>query len=616
MEGYFNEMLEMEKRRAERSGKLFLLMLIDIQETAASSSNGILKKICSIVLDSTRDIDIKGWHKGKAVIGIIFTEIRELDKEFIKDKIFSKIYKGLCKILDLELLNSVKISFQFFPENHGKQRSGVFYSARPVKDLRGPLLSMAKPGQGQDAQSQEPSPLKQFGKSKSEMVLGAGDLLLIVLSTFLGLWISPDRPLEFSAFYLRIPILSLLIYPAALYIFDMYNLGRIFKPREALPRIVLAVLLGGALQASLLFLLPRHQFDREAIVFQIIIMCILMTAWRMLYRTSFLEPASQVGALILGAGECGRAIHPLLESPLSPYKVKGFLDDDPDMQGKAVGSAAVLGGTNRLHEIAAQIWAKTAILAISGCRSPKLLRTVLEARLQGMEVLDMPTVFEQLTGRVPVQHIEDHWFLFADGFYLLSKDYVQKLKRLMDIIVSGGMLLCTAPMMALVAIAIRLDSSGPVFYKQTRVGKGGRIFTVWKFRSMTQNAESHGAVWAVKKDPRITRIGRVIRLCRIDELPQIWNVFRGDMSLVGPRPERPEFVRELEKKIPYYFVRHSVPPGITGWAQINYPYGASVEDAQRKLEYDLYYIKNMSLFLDLKILLRTVGVVLMGEGAR
>lgn len=192
----------------------------------------------------------------------------------------------------------------------------------------------------------------------------------------------------------------------------------------------------------------------------------------------------------------------------------------------------------------------------------------------------------------------------------------QGVKRFFDVLASIFLILPTLPLLVATALAIKLDSPGPVFFRQDRVGRGGRVFKVWKFRSMFLNAEVNGAVWAKKSDPRVTRVGGIIRVLRIDELPQLWNIFRGEMSLIGPRPERPEFVRELSANIPYYNIRHSVLPGITGWAQVNYRYGASVEDALHKLEYDLYYIKNMSILLDLKIILRTIGVVLFGEGAR
>jgi len=215
-----------------------------------------------------------------------------------------------------------------------------------------------------------------------------------------------------------------------------------------------------------------------------------------------------------------------------------------------------------------------------------------------------------------VQNIADQWLLFSDGFYLLHKEYIRKIKRLMDMAVAAIVLAVTSPLLGLVAIAIRLDSPGPVLYTQERIGKGNQTFTIYKFRSMQHNAEKDGARWASHKDPRVTRVGKWLRLTHIDELPQIWNIFKGDMSFVGPRPERSEFVTMLEEKVPYYFVRHSVQPGLTGWAQINYQYGDSVDDAIHKLEFDLYYLKNMSILLDLKIILRTMGVVLLREGAR
>jgi exopolysaccharide biosynthesis polyprenyl glycosylphosphotransferase len=269
-----------------------------------------------------------------------------------------------------------------------------------------------------------------------------------------------------------------------------------------------------------------------------------------------------------------------------------------------------------LGELAASLKIKTAVLAITENRPASLIKQLLKFRLKGIEILDMPAVYEQLTRRIPVEHIRDEWIIFASGFYLVVKDYIQKIKRLIDFGVSSLLLLITFPLMAMTALAIRLDSAGPVFFKQARLGKDNLVFTLWKFRSMHYNAEENGAVWAEEKDPRITRVGKWIRLLRIDELPQLINVFCGEMSLIGPRPERPEFVRQLSEKIPYYSLRHAIRPGITGWAQVNYRYGASVEDARFKLEYDLYYIKNMSLLLDLKILLRTIGVILFGQGAR
>jgi sugar transferase (PEP-CTERM system associated) len=243
------------------------------------------------------------------------------------------------------------------------------------------------------------------------------------------------------------------------------------------------------------------------------------------------------------------------------------------------------------------------------------LEALLQCRISGVRVTDLAGFYERVRGEVPVESLKASWLIYGDGF---KQDWSRNLvKRVFDLVVSMALLIVALPLMLLTALAIRFESQGPVIYRQERVGQGGRVFTVLKFRSMAQDAEKDGKPrWAQTDDPRVTRIGRFIRKTRIDELPQLLNVLRGDMSFVGPRPERPNFVEELSKSIPYYGVRHSVKPGVTGWAQVRLAYGASVEDAVRKLENDLYYVKNHSLFLDLLILLETVRVVLFREGAR
>jgi sugar transferase (PEP-CTERM system associated) len=239
---------------------------------------------------------------------------------------------------------------------------------------------------------------------------------------------------------------------------------------------------------------------------------------------------------------------------------------------------------------------------------------LLPWKANGVPVFDFNTFVERETGRVDLKWTESHWLLYSDGFRFGWLD--RALKRLLDIVVSFSLLLLTLPTLAIVAIAIVFEDFGPVFYRQERVSQGGKRFSIIKFRTMRIDAEKFGAQWACENDPRVTRVGRILRRSRIDELPQLWNVLRGEMSFVGPRPERPAFVAELERDIPFYGVRHCVKPGVTGWAQVRFAYGASVEDAVRKLQFDLYYVKNHSLFLDVVILLETVRVVLFGEGAR
>ncbi len=260
-----------------------------------------------------------------------------------------------------------------------------------------------------------------------------------------------------------------------------------------------------------------------------------------------------------------------------------------------------------------QDWS-TVIVASDSQLPEELLRTLMEVKMQGQNVMDLTTFYEKYWKKMPLYYLRDHWFLMAEGFQILRNPVGLRIKRLFDLFVSALALFITWPIMILTAAAIRIDSKGPAVFRQTRTGKDGRPFTIYKFRSMKVDAEKDGAQWAQKADSRITKVGKFIRLTRIDELPQLINVFRGDMSFIGPRPERPEFNTLLEKDLPYYNLRHLVRPGITGWAQILYPYGASVEDAIQKLQYELYYIKNYSLWMDLVITVKTISVVLMGRG--
>ena len=235
-------------------------------------------------------------------------------------------------------------------------------------------------------------------------------------------------------------------------------------------------------------------------------------------------------------------------------------------------------------------------------------------RLNGLQIVSLTHIYEYFWGKLPVHFLENQWLLTTEGFSITHNPIGLRVKRLMDLALSFTLLLLTWPIFLLTMIAIKLESAGPIFFKQVRTGKDGKNFSIIKFRSMTQDAEKNGAQWAIQNDHRVTRVGKWIRLTRIDELPQIFNVIKGEMSFIGPRPERPEFNETLEKQIPYYQLRHMLRPGITGWAQVMYPYGASVEDATEKLQYELYYIKNYNLSLDLLIVLKTIKIVLFGKG--
>jgi len=490
-----------------------------------------------------------------------------------------------------------------------------YFPAGRVEVRRGPDPLETAVEDGRNERRPQADAEVPLGFPRYRWLLLLGDVVLISLAIIAAVGLRVGFGGRALLHYSIGPISTLVLYPLALYIFDLYNVERVFRSWETTFRSAIAVTLGTLLAVCVFYAVPLGSYGRGVMVIEASLAWYFLNLWRWSYGIVFQKTGPKVPTLILGAGFCGRTICRLLKSPLSPYEVKGFLDDNLD-EVDTERYPAIMGGSDQLLNVAAGTGAHTVILAIPKNRSVRLIRTILDARLKGIDVRDMADVYEALTGRIPVRGIADQWLLFAEGFYLLRADFAQKLKRLIDFLASGIILFFMSPVIALAVIAIKLDSPGPVFYTQQRVGKDRQVFTIYKFRSMESGSEKAGARWAAEKDPRVTRVGKLLRLTHIDELPQIWNIFKGDMSLVGPRPERPEFVDTLEDELPYYYVRHTVKPGLTGWAQINYRYGASVEDAHIKLEYDLYYVKNMSVFLDLKILLRTVGVVLLKDGAR
>lgn len=607
-EDYFHQVLALERKRAERSGNPSLLLNFDFRNFhSGPKRNQLARTFQSFLPTMIRETDLVGWYESAAIIGIIFTELGDSELEEAKDKIIEKAQCALRDSLGPSESKLIKISFEFLMPKCLWSRNG-----------NGQLHLQPIPPQSADDCSGSRLFKVDGLPLKTSWFLICSDLLFISIGHLLAIWIlTVVGWTVFFKTYAAACSFSILLYPVTMYVFDLYNLEKIGAPRQTAFRITLAGFPVIILCTILFNLTPDLHYSRDILASQVILSAGFLILWRTIYGSYLFQTAkSKLPALILGSGETAKKALRLLNTRTSPFEFKGFVDNDASWHSNDNGAQGTLGPIKQLSELTLNLKIKALILAIPRSRSNRITRKILEARMSGIEVIDMPSLYEQLADRVPVKYIEDQWLLFSNGFYLISRQYMQKIKRLLDFFFSTLLLFCFSPIMILTAIAIRIDSPGPVFYKQQRVGKGCRVFTVHKFRSMCYNAEEHGARWAQKKDPRVTRVGKWIRLFRIDELPQIWNVFTGDMSLVGPRPERPEFVKELDSQIPYYTVRHTVPPGITGWAQIKYPYGASIEDALRKLEYDLYYIKNMSLLLDLKILLRTVGVVLLGEGAR
>lgn len=315
--------------------------------------------------------------------------------------------------------------------------------------------------------------------------------------------------------------------------------------------------------------------------------------------------------LILGSGELALELGELLAAPSSSFTLAGYLE---------CGEVSVVSPEQLIEKeqdlLGTALKAKTGIIvvAVAERRGSLPLQEMMRCKLNGIEVVDAPTFYEIVQGKLMLEQMTPGWIIFSTGFRRTALIDVNK--RCIDILLSITGLLLSVPFFPLIALAIKVESPGPLFFKQVRVGNGEKPFLLYKFRSMRQDAERDGAVWAVKNDARVTGVGRFLRNSRIDEIPQLYNVFKGEMSFIGPRPERPEFVEGLKRDIYYYSKRHTIKPGLTGWAQVRYPYGATVEDAIEKLRYDLYYIKNISFLLDTQIIFETVKVVLFGRGGR
>ncbi len=448
---------------------------------------------------------------------------------------------------------------------------------------------------------------------KKQLLILGGDIILILASLYLapvirfGIILDPALVFEVS------DIFAIIIYLLTFYVFDFYNLAEIRSSRYLL-KFLLATTIASLIIASLYYISHLRPGPEILFLSSVLIYASLL-GWRYFFE-GFFEYAEQPRRiLIIGAGKTGNSLYETVKTSKG-YEIAGFLDDDEKKWGRSVGDAEVIGGTALLPGLMKQSRIDIIIIAIMHQIQPAIYKRLVEAKFNGVAVYEIPSFYEIMFHRIPVLHTNEMWLGYADVYGVKGNLYNVKIKKIIDKVFAMLGLLLTLPLMGILALLIKMDSTGPVFYRQQRVGFNGAAFHLIKFRSMRTDSESNGAVWAQKNDPRITKIGRLIRLFRVDELPQLWNVLKGELSLVGPRPERPEFVENLTQEIPYYSLRHSVKPGITGWAQINYPYGASREDALEKLQYDLYYVKNMTFLLDLYILLRTVRTVLFGEGAR
>lgn len=407
-----------------------------------------------------------------------------------------------------------------------------------------------------------------------------------------------------------------IIVQAAFYLFDLYDLKMIRKRSVLTLRIMQSLGLSAVTLAILFYAAPRMMLGRGVFALAFLLMLTAMIVWRCAAIWLLRNPRLSERIIILGTESTAIDIaREVLQRQEHGYEIVGFVGEDPSLIGKSLINPRVVGVIENLEQIVREHRADRIVVAMADRRGKLPLETLLKLKVRDqIAVEEWSRFFERLTGKISTEWLHPGQLVFSEQSRWIG--LYRRARRLIDIVGATLGLIGSLPLMAVTAIAIRLESPGPVLYRQTRVGLHGGTFEIIKFRSMRTDAEANGPVWAQQRDSRVTRVGRLIRKLRIDEIPQFINVLRGEMSLIGPRPERPAFVAQLEELIPFYSERHLVKPGLTGWAQVRYPYGASFDDARGKHQYDLYYIKNQSPPLDVLIFLETVRVVLFGRLSR
>ncbi len=457
--------------------------------------------------------------------------------------------------------------------------------------------------------------LKQYYPArKIFFFLGEGLLIFLAINSVYFLFRGQEMYCEALLLYVLRASLVTLIFQLCLYFFDLYDLSGARPPTEELALVVQAFGTGCVVLGVVYFLVPFIMISTKVFWTGYGAICLSVFVWRFIYshvleRKMFTQPI-----MILGTGKMAAEIAAEIERNRdSGYKISCFLGSEKTSVSLPAG-IPFHTDVSMLPHLCHKYKVEKIVVALDDRRGSTPIAELLQCKMEGIAIDTGVTFYEGLTAKILVENVNPSWLIFSTGFKKCPMCNV--IKRLLDILFSAFGLLVSLPITLSSALIIKFESPGPIFYTQERVGEMGLPFKVVKFRSMGSDAEKDGPVWAMQNDTRVTRYGAFIRKVRIDEIPQMWNVLKGEMSFVGPRPERPVFVEELTKSIPYYALRHTVKPGITGWAQILYPYGASEEDALRKLEYDLYYIKNITISMDLWIIFQTIKTVLFQKGSR
>ena len=454
------------------------------------------------------------------------------------------------------------------------------------------------------------------GSSIRSLLILTGDILIVPLSYVAGYYLRFETLSSFrEKFALWFIPLIIISYLAIFHFFDLYRLKKNYFTINSFVKLSLSITVASVLVSFLNYVIFLFPIGRGILVIANIILLFLAFVWRGFCYRLFKYLIKPMRLIIVGAGKAGQEIAQIIEQAGGDFEVVGFVEDDKNKIEKSTlrNKTKIFGVSDQLLTFAEKNKIDQIVLALGEKENHRLTKDILSARLKGIEVIDMPNMYQAIKRRIPINYVDEEWFLKEKGFEHSANTLVIKVKRLIDIIVSSFIFLSSWPLFLLIALFIKTNSRGPVFYTQKRVGKNESLFSLHKFRSMIDRAEEDEAVWADENDKRITLVGKILRKMHLDELPQFWNVIKGEMSLVGPRPERPEFVEELNKKIPYYSLRHFLKPGITGWAQVNYPYASSLKDSREKMEYDLYYVYHMNLLFDVRILMRTAQKILLGK---
>lgn len=443
------------------------------------------------------------------------------------------------------------------------------------------------------------------------LVLLGGEALLVWISFLAAVVLRHPQDIHavliYHSGYLKILVATLTVLVFS-HLFDLYELDQTDAQGDLYFRLLLVPGIVAILVGVLAYVFPRVLMGKNSLVLGLLLVTLALICWRVLYASLAQSQYLREQVYVLGTGERAlRLINGLRSRPELGVDVAGW-------SGGVEG--AVTRETIGLHlmELMQSRQVRRVIVAMPDRRGTLPVMEMLDLRLNGIKIEDATSWLEKISGRIEVDNLYPSWLIFTEGFRFSG--IATFLRRVVDILISAILLIMLLPALPIIVFAIKLTSSGQVLYRQKRVGLGGRIFYCYKFRTMWQNAEADtGATWARDDDPRITKVGKFLRTSRLDEIPQLWCVLKGDMNFVGPRPERPEFVEMLVKEIPYYAARNAIRPGMTGWAQVRYKYGNTLADAKEKLQYDLYYLKNMSLGLDIMIMFQTIKIVLLGRGA-